>query len=234
LTINEEIIEGIFLEESKNRFLCYVLIGEQICECYVPSASKLKNYLNMRKKRVLLLMNKNNNLRTKYSVFAVKYYNKYIILNMSVPNRILEKYLKETNSLSKIEREKYFNGYKSDFLVTGEKTIIVEAKGIIAIRKEINFPIVHCQRAIDQLYAIEKLLIDGYMVEYYLISLSPIVRSINISQELKFKKYRELLLSCIKLGMIIRGFNINFKNNKIELGNKIKLLIREEKISIDK
>jgi hypothetical protein len=34
--------------------------------------------------------------------------------------------------------------------------------------------------------------------------------------------------------MIIRGFNINFKNNKIELGNKIKLLIREEKISIDK
>lgn len=93
MIISEDIVEGIFIEESKDRFLCSVLVDECVLECYVPSASKLKNYLNMKNKRVLLVKNKKLNSRTKYSVFAVKYYNQYIIVSLLVVNRVLEEYL---------------------------------------------------------------------------------------------------------------------------------------------
>lgn len=234
MTILDELAEGIFIEESKNRFLCSVLIKEMIYECYVPSASKLRNYLNMKNKKVLLLKNNKNNLRTKYSIFAVKYYNKYIILNMSVINKILEEYLREKYTFRSIEREKYFHGYKSDLLVLGEIPIMIEAKGIISAKREIKFPTVYCQRAIDQLKKIRKLLIEGYKVEYYIISLSPTVKVVKINDDLKFKEYTDLLISCIDLGMLFNGFNIEFKNNNIEVGYTIKILSRDGGARYDK
>lgn len=226
MTIDEEIIEGIFIEESKNRFLCYVLIDREICECYVPSASKLKNYLNMKNKKVILTINKKTNLRTKYSIFAVKYYNKFIILNLSIVNKMVEEYLKKKYSIANIEREKYFEGYKSDFLISEETNVIIEAKGIIAARKSVDFPTVHCQRAIYQLEKIEKLLRNGHEVQYFLISLSPIVQTIKINNDIRFKQYTDLLLKCINQGMRLSSFNIFFEKNEIEIGKEITLLSR--------
>lgn len=84
-----QLIEGVFIEESKNRFLCKVLIDNKVCECYVPSSSRIENYLNVKGKKVLLTPNKSNS-RTNYSLFAVKFYNKYILLNLNLTNKVVE------------------------------------------------------------------------------------------------------------------------------------------------
>jgi len=77
-------IEGIFKSESKNRFLCNVLVNGKLCECYIPSSSKLSPLVNLKGKKVLLTLNKGTNNRTKYSVFAVQHYRKYILLNLNI------------------------------------------------------------------------------------------------------------------------------------------------------
>lgn len=68
--MNFELIKGIFIEESKNRFLCKVVVDGVLHECYVPSSSKIENYLNINNKEILLTRNQGGNRRTKYSLFA--------------------------------------------------------------------------------------------------------------------------------------------------------------------
>ena len=90
-TVNSnEIVEGYFIRELKNRFLCEVEVNSKLAVCYVPSSCHLSNFLDLQGKRVLLLPNKSKNTRTEYSLFAVPYRRSYIILNTSMANRAVE------------------------------------------------------------------------------------------------------------------------------------------------
>lgn len=50
-------IIGNFIREKNMRFLCLVDIANKREECYLSSSSKLKNYINLNKKTVLLVPN---------------------------------------------------------------------------------------------------------------------------------------------------------------------------------
>ena len=50
----EKPIEGIFIREQKNRFICEVMVEDEIIECYVPSSCRLDNFIDLHGKRVLL------------------------------------------------------------------------------------------------------------------------------------------------------------------------------------
>lgn len=218
-------IEGIFIKEHKNRFLCTVFIGNQMHECYVPSASKLANYINLRNKKVLLLKNQNNTSRTKYSVFAVLYYGKYIILNLFVANKIIGEWLKEHYMISSISKEKYIEDYKTDFLVIDENKTIVEVKGVISARRNILFPTVYSQRAIEQLNKIERFLDKGLKAQYFIISLSPIVKTIKINKSGVYSEYYKLVIQCINKGMVIRGFNLQLSDRSVSIGKELEITI---------
>lgn len=225
LVIYEEIVEGFFIEESKNRFICTVLIENQIHECYVPIASKLKNYINLKNKRVLLLRNQRDTSRTKYSIFAVQYYGKYILLNIFLANKITEEWLIKHYRSSNIYKEKYVDDYKTDFLVMDEKKIIVEVKGVIAARRNILFPTVYSKRAIEQLNKISKLLDNGCKAQYFIVSLSPIVKSIKINNLGLYLEYYELLIQCINKGMTIKGFNLKLSNKSVGIGKELEIIV---------
>lgn len=219
LKIDGEVIEGIFLRESKNRFLCEVIIDNEVCECYIPSSSRLENYINLRNKKILLLKNKGTNIRTKYSVFAVKYYNKYIILNLSYANKILENEIIEKRLYTECGnflREHKIGDYKADFFIEDSaKGIVVEVKGLIDTRKMASFPTVFSERAIGQLEKIEGLLREGYKVDYYIISLSPIVKKIDINTEQI--SFFNLLKACVSKGMRVHALVANMNINQVTI-----------------
>ncbi|MCT4605738.1 MAG: DNA/RNA nuclease SfsA [Marinisporobacter sp.] len=226
MKLEREIVEGKFLNESKNRFICKVLVNDEEIECYVPSASRLENYLILKNKKVLLTLNKGKSRRTKYSLFAVEYYGKYIMLNLNIVNNLVEEYIMENTDSKlclKLYKEKFINGYKSDFLLEGKEIIVVEAKGIIAARRNIIFPSVFSQRAINQLKVLLELLKSGYKVHYFYISLSPIVKRITING--CDEKYFSLLKECMKEGMMIEAFSSYYIDNEIKLYEKIKIKV---------
>ena len=47
-------IEGIFIQELKNRFLCEVLVNGETTVCYVPSSCHLSNFLDLTNKKVVV------------------------------------------------------------------------------------------------------------------------------------------------------------------------------------
>lgn len=73
------LVEGIFIHELKNRFLCEVSINEVPTTCYVPSSCHLSNFLQLQGKRVLLIKNSSSTSRTMYALFAVPYKKNYIV-----------------------------------------------------------------------------------------------------------------------------------------------------------
>ncbi len=218
--LKEKLIEGEFLSEIKNRFLCKVSINNLIHECYVPSSSRLENYLNLKNKKVLLTINKGKDTRTKYSVFAVKYRNKYIILNLHYANKLFEPMLKEAqyseyNIHGTYRREINVEGYKSDFFYEGSKKIIIENKSIISTANEVLFPGAYSSRGIEQLKILKILLQKGYLVNYNLISLSPFVKKVKINPNIS--EFRESFLRCIENGMKVYGYNLCFSYNDMTI-----------------
>ncbi|EGD46135.1 sugar fermentation stimulation protein [Ruminiclostridium papyrosolvens DSM 2782] len=221
-----ELIEGIFKSESKNRFLCKVLIMGNELECYLPSSSKLSPLINLKGKRVLLTLNRGTDIRTKYSVFAVQYYRNYILLNLNITNRILEEDIRKNYKLCKpsdiILKEKTIEGYKADLILPDHKTLF-EAKSIISTKKAALFPSVYPQRAIEQLQKIEALLDLGWNVKYCFIALSPYVKTISIN--LQYETYLEQLKKCLEKGMKVEGLGCTFNNNEVNITHKLKVII---------
>lgn len=227
LVTNVELIEGLFVKELKNRFLCQVIINGVIEECYVPSSMKLAKYIKLKNKKVFLTLNKNPNSRTKYSIFAVLYYNKPILVNLNYANKLVEemllkqKHLFETND--SIYREKTIDGYKADFVISGTCTHIFEVKSVLGCRRNVIFPNVYSTRAIGQLKKILELIDKGHIVYYYIVSLSSVVKEIKINNNLK--EFYSLFLQCIEKGMKVNGFSMKYKNGELYINNKISLIL---------
>ena len=74
-------IEGNFVSERPNRFLCEIAINGKSEICHLASSSKLTPFINPSFKTVLLTENKSNKSKTKYTLHAVKLGKKYILLN---------------------------------------------------------------------------------------------------------------------------------------------------------
>ena len=122
-TVNSnEITEGYFIRELKNRFLCEVEVDSKLAVCYVPSSCHLSNFLDLHGKRVLLIPNKSKNTRTEYSLFAVPYKRSYIILNTSMANRAVEASIAQRRfsflgKRKSVKKEITKGGYKWDLLI---------------------------------------------------------------------------------------------------------------------
>ena len=100
-------IEGIFKEECKRRFLALVEINGKEEECYMSTSSKLKDIIDLNGRTVLLKENKGENLRTKYTVQAVKEKENIILLNLNYINELF--YAEILKSNQEILREQKIN-----------------------------------------------------------------------------------------------------------------------------
>ena len=218
------LIRGVFLYEEKNRFLCVVRIQNEEVSCYVPSSCRLSNFLNLREREVLLLPVADTAARTRYSVFAVRYKRSYILLNTSLPNKIVESSIHGRRfsflgSRRNVDREKRISNYKCDLYIEDTNTI-VEIKSIISSSDSGVFPTVYSERALRQLHSIKELLKQGYRVVYLLVSLSPYVKRIRISDMEPFASCFE---ECCKLGMTVKGFCLRLDDNQIRLCKSIEI-----------
>lgn len=231
MIIIDNLTNGIFKKEAKNRFLCNIEINDKQEECYIPSSSKLENYIRLRNKPVLCLQNKSPKSRTKLSLFAVKYRNKYIVLNLSILNNLIFSELDnpilklDTINLSSLPKmEKSFGGYKTDIYYNSAGIDnIIEIKGILSTTKKAGFPSVYSERSINQLIQLKNLLINGTKVHYFLVSLSPFVKEIELNNQ--FVEYLSLFKECISYGMCVQAVSTSFNGRELILKEKIKLSI---------
>lgn len=219
-------IHGIFKCELKNRFLCLVSIDDKDTICYIPSSSRLENFIDLQGKEVLLVPTESKTARTKYAVYAIKKKQNYIILNTSVPNRIINKeihnrrfsFLGKRNNVS---REKRINEYKCDLFIEDTQTI-VEIKSIITENSSAVFPAVHSDRAISQLREISALLENGYKAYYCFVSLNPYVKEIKINEQ--EKEFYELFNECIEKGMLVSWVALEMKNEEPRIKNQVRVI----------
>lgn len=220
-------VQGRFLSELKNRFLCSVQIDGEAVTCYIPSSCRLSNFIDLSGKSVLLKAITTPNSRTPYAVYAVKYGRRYILLNLAQANRIIEAqiYRRCFSFLGKrkeVMHEYRLDNYKTDLYIKDTKTMI-EIKSLLAFDNQAVFPTVYSERAINQLKHISKLIDDGYKACYMLVSLNPDVREIQINSQIE--EFYKLFMKCTAKGMLYCGFTIKLVNQSPQLGSVIKVLI---------
>lgn len=223
-----ETINGTFISELKNRFLCTVKIEKNVYDCYVPSSSRLQNYINLEGHEVLLTKNKSEKGRTLFSLFAVKINGDYIMLNLNMVNLIVKQLISERKIYIdrnfQIFREKVFNDYKSDLYLLEEESnseIIMEIKGIISIKEVVEFPHVSSDRSLLQLKKISEMLKSGKEVHYLLVSLSPLLQEIKMKRE---SEYSKLLKECISQGMQLKVLKLFYDGFKISHDESIEVI----------
>lgn len=225
-------IEGIFVKELKNRFLCEVLISGISTVCYVPSSCHLGNFLALKGKKVLLAPTSTPNARTSYSLYAVPYKRSYIVLNTSMANRAVESSLqrRQFSFLGKrthIFTEHRVDKYKADLYIENTKTII-EVKSVLSLDKAAKFPTVFSERSLTQLAKLREFLACGYRVHYCIVSLNPYVKSIQILSNTAF---RPMLDECLSSGMTISGHSCRIRDGKVRLENMLPILYEDNMAS---
>ena len=225
-TVNtNEIVEGYFIRELKNRFLCEVEVNSTLAVCYVPSSCHLSNFLDLQGRRVLLLPNKSKNTRTEYSLFAVPYKRNYIILNTSMANRAVEASIWQRRfaflgKRKSVKKEITKSGYKWDLLIE-ESNTLVEIKSIISTKTSASFPTVYSERTLKQLQIISKLLSSGSKISFLIVSLNPYIQEICLDQGTEFYP---ALKSCVEQGLILKGYTVRFKNSKLVIDREIPIV----------
>ncbi|MDJ0306799.1 DNA/RNA nuclease SfsA [Dehalobacter sp.] len=211
-------IEGLFIREGKNRFIGFVLINEQIHECYVPNSSKMEKYIQLTNKVVLLTENGDSKSRTKFSLFAVRHKDKYVLLDLRLVNECLEQAIQSgfvypDNNYS-VVREKYIGGYKADLcLADNAEQIIVEAKGVISLEARINFPGIFSRRFENQLTRLLSMLRDGWSISYIIVSMSPFIEQIQLNSP--SKQFNKLFFDCLDQGMDLKQLSLELCDGKI-------------------
>lgn len=210
-----DFIHGEFISEIKNRFLCLVRIEGEETLCYVPSSSRLSNFLPLEGKQVLLKPTIGNKTRTEYAVYAVKFKKGYILLNLSEANSIVERQLFRRcfsflGARKQISKEKSIEGYKSDLFIHDTNTI-VEIKSLLTTEKTGMFPTVHSDRAIEQLQNIYSLLCRGFCVCYIFVSMNPYVELVKINPEIS--EYYRFFGLCMEKGMRCMGVSVKLYDN---------------------
>lgn len=215
---------AIFSKELKNRFMCEVLVEDEVLECYVSSSCRLDNFIDLHGKQVLLLPTESPNARTKFSLFAVPYKRNYILLNIGMVNRIIErgingKCFSSLGKRSKVYREYKIDSYKSDFFITNTRTLL-EVKTVLSLKKVAIFPSVFSQRTLNQLRGISSLMDKGYNAALVIASLSPYVQQIKIDHASSFY---EALKPCLDKGIQLIAVSINVLKGEARIKKKINI-----------
>lgn len=223
-----ELIQGIFKEELKNRFLCLVEVNGVDTLCYIPSSCRLSNFIDLTGKKVILSPVISSNSRTKYSVYALSLDDRYILLNMTQANKTIEANIHSRRfsflgSRKHLKKEHCVKDYKSDLFIEDTNTVI-EIKSILSFDKKALFPTIYSQRAIDQLIKIKQLLNNGYKVCYLFVSLSPYVQQVEINSEIH--EYYNLFKKSVSNGMMVRGYSLNIKDNIPIIHSKLQIVIK--------
>lgn len=222
-TVNSnEIVEGYFIRELKNRFLCEVEVNSKLAVCYVPSSCHLSNFLDLQGKRVLLLPNKSKNTRTEYSLFAVPYRRSYIILNTSMANRAVEASICQRRfaflgKRKSVKKEITTGGYKWDLLIE-ESSTLVEIKSVISTESSAIFPTVYSERTLKQLQIISERLSSGQKICFLIVSLNPYIQEICLNQGTEFYP---ALKSCVEQGLTLKGYTVRFKGSELVIDREI-------------
>ncbi|MCF2663190.1 DNA/RNA nuclease SfsA [Oscillibacter valericigenes] len=216
-------VQGIFVEEIKNRFLCTVNIKGTNEICYIPSSCRLSNFLHMEGRKVLLSPVASPKARTRYSVFAIKIGRRYIPINLSGMNSVVKEQLSRRcfaflGTRKNIQRELLIEGYKCDLYLPESKTII-EVKCILSLEGQAFFPAVFSERAIHQLKCLEDLLDKGYKVCYLFVSLNPSVSTLSLNHQIP--EFSIGFNNCMEKGMVVYGLTAMLRGNNITLSKRI-------------
>lgn len=221
-TFSEEVKTGVFIKELKNRFLCEVEMNSERVVCYVPSSSHLGNYLNLYKKKVLLIPTSTPTARTPYALFAVPYKKNYIVLNTSMANHAIANSIQSRRfsflgARKNVIKEHVVSGYKCDLYIEDTNTI-VEIKSIISTDEIAVFPTVYSERTIKQLEILHQELLSGRKACFCIVSLHPYVKEIVIKKDTEF--YWKLM-TCTDLGMHIHAYTTRLLSSGLIVDNEV-------------
>lgn len=226
MDLQEQLTEGMFIRELKNRFLCEVMVGEEVTECYVPSSCRLDNFIDLQGKRVLLLPTEAPSARTRFSLFAVPFKRNYILLNIGKVNRVVEcnirrRWFSALGKRSRICREYKVDAYKSDLFIECTNTLL-EIKSVLSLQKHAMFPTVFSQRTLEQLQAISELMDRGYKAAIIIVSLSPYVEQIQIDHNTPFYN---ALWSCMQKGMRLMAISLCIHRGEVQVKRQIEIML---------
>ncbi len=223
-----DLVEGLFLEEKKGRFLGTVLVQGKEEECYISSSARLSNYIQLIHKTVLLKKNMGKNLRTRYRLYAVRGSQGDTLLDLNASNLYLEEFfIRQGIPRERIRREAvYRNGLKTDLLIDG--TLYVEVKVILSEETTMVFPRAGAQRLKRQLSLYGDILRNGKRV-----LLALMLYSVGISR-ICFREDAEGiltgLLSLCRLGLEIMVYEARLEQNQVVVAERRELteLLRKE------
>ncbi len=219
-----KMVRAKFISELKNRFRCTVNINGKETLCYVPSSSKLSNFIDLTDCTVLLRPMEGKS-GIKYSLYAAETENGTILLNLVAANEIIagqicDKMFSFLGDREHLRRETVIDGYKSDLYIEDSDTI-VEIKTVLSLDSKGHFPTGYSVRLTQQLKNLKRLLRLGHRVCYIFVALAPNMEELYLDTD---KEYIGLFRECLDNGMRCIGCNLQLTESGFTIASQIEIM----------
>ena len=210
-------IAGRFLCEGKTRFVAWVDVEGCRRKCYVPMSTKVSRYFNPVGCDVRMVYH-----GKRLWVDQIKCGRSWMWVNAAKAEDLMHKHLAKMGA--KVELECLVAGYRFDLFCGG---VGYEVKSILTTEQEILYPNAKSERREGQLCRILKLLRKGHKIELAFISLSPLLRKINIDLESSLGRKLRVAIAkglkvsgwCVRNREQLRALRVEFKKKRTGMGN---------------
>lgn len=230
----KNVCKGVF-QSRPNRFVAHVDVGNESIVCHVKNTGRCRELL-LPGTVVYLEKSDNPNRKTQFDLIVVEKGNKLINMDSQIPNKVIEEWLKKGNLVPKdsvIRPETKYGNSRFDFyVVSGERRIFIEVKGVTLENEKIAaFPDAPTLRGVKHMVELSKCVEDGY--EAYIIFV------IQMSDIHKFcpnwkthPEFAETLCRVQKEGVHVLAYDCIVTEDTIKIANEVPVSLNRNEVGI--
>ncbi len=216
------LIAAHFLERV-NRFLCTVLLLDEVINVHLPDPGRLTELL-IPETKVLLRLEKNPSRKTRYDLVGIYTEGTLVCCDTRIPNSLVKKALQEKTlsnlpDYQRIIPEYTYEHSRIDFCL--DERILIEVKGVSLVKNGLAlFPDAPTERGRKHVETLIKALEEGFQSYIIFIIQRPDAYQFTPNAETD-PSFAEIMKEAINKGVIPLVYTSEFAGTYIYLRDKI-------------
>ncbi len=230
----ERIYEGVFLERP-NRFIAYIEIDGQVETVHVKNTGRCKELLQPGAK-VFIQKAANPERKTQWDLIGVQKGERMINMDSQIPNKVVEKWIREGNLFSNVtlvKPETTYGKSRFDLYIEADgRKIFMEIKGVTLEEDGVvRFPDAPTERGVKHLQELIQATKDGYEAYVFFVIQMKDVKYFAPNM-VTHPAFGEALKEANEQGVKVLAYDCEVTKDSIDIRKEVEVYLGDERLKL--
>lgn len=221
-----ELKEAVFVKRL-NRFVAEISINDVVHLSHVPNTGRMRELLLPGAKIIVRQVNRSDR-KTKFDLLMVYHNDVLVLIDSSMPNKILyksllNKHLSSFDNYIEVVREVKYKNSRFDIALKGEKNTLIEAKCVTYVENGIaRFPDAPTSRGTKHVLELIDAVKEGFQAAVIFVIQREDAK-VFMPNDTMDSKFSEALKLAYKNNVIIKAIKCKIYNDNIKLWEEVEI-----------